>query len=249
MQLAYGSGPRCLDALSTTLEYPGSPDEDFTNQGRGAGQHVHAVIFDIDGTLLDSFDDDAVLYVDAIEHVLGKVRFRDAWEHYPHVSDTGILSEICLDNALAYDDALSDSIRDVFLGRLKARMDLHGPYREMPGALEFMRGLRLRDDVQIAYATGGWRASAELKLRSAGFPVLDVPLASANDHPDRQQIMRHALAQLRGPFESITYFGDGVWDRQATGALGWQFVPVGPKLGGIRDFSTLVPEFARRQTG
>jgi FMN phosphatase YigB (HAD superfamily) len=197
---------------------------------------VHAAIFDIDGTLLDSFEDDAILYVDAIRHVIGQVHIREAWEHYPRVSDTGILAEICLDNALVYEDSLSDSIRDVFIGRLKARMELHGPYREVPGALEYLRRLRLRPDVQVAYATGGWRASAELKLRSAGFPLHDVPLASANDHQDRQQIMLHALGQLRGPFKSVTYFGDGMWDSQATAALGWHFVAVGPRLGGLPSF-------------
>lgn len=197
---------------------------------------MHAMIFDIDGTLLDSFEDDAILYVEAIKHVMGAVRIREAWEHYPRVSDTGILADICMDNALTYQESLSDSIRDVFIDRLKARMEVQGPYREVSGALEYVGRLRSRPDVQIAYATGGWRASAELKLRSAGFPLHDVPLASANDHPDRQQIMRHALAQLGGPFESITYFGDGVWDRQATKALGWEFVAVGPRLGGLSTF-------------
>jgi beta-phosphoglucomutase-like phosphatase (HAD superfamily) len=161
---------------------------------------VHAVIFDIDGTLLDSFEDDAILYVEAIRQVIGQVKIREAWEHYPCVSDTGILAEICLDNALTYEEALSDSIRDVFIGRLNARMSVHGPYREIPGALDYLTALSLRQDVQIAYATGGWRASAELKLKSAGFPLHDVPLSSANDHHDRQQIMLNALRQLRGPF-------------------------------------------------
>jgi hypothetical protein len=48
--------------------------------------------------------------------------------------------------------------------------------------------------------------------------------------------MLHALSQLDGPFQSVTYFGDGVWDRDASASLGWKFVPVGPKLGGLTDF-------------
>lgn len=210
---------------------------------------MHAVIFDIDGTLLDSFEDDAILYVEAIRQVIGHVRIREAWEHYPYVSDTGILAEVCVDNALTYEETLSDSIRDVFIDRLKARMGVHGPYREIPGALEYLTALRLRPDVQIAYATGGWRASAEFKLKSAGFPLHNVPLSSANDHHDRQQIMLNALSQLRGPFETITYFGDGVWDKQATEALGWEFVAVGPKLGGISTFSAVPPNSALQRTG
>lgn len=203
---------------------------------------MHAAIFDIDGTLIDSCEVDNAMYVEAIRHILGaSVRIRDAWELYDHVSDTGILADICGDNAMGYDDALSDAIRDVFLHRLSAHMSVHGPYREMPGALDYLHTLRQRPDVRIAYATGGWRASARLKLSSAGFPVQDIPLASANDHRDRRQIMRHALAQLEGPFESITYFGDGVWDRQATADLGWRFVAVGPKIAGIRGFDPHPP--------
>ena len=48
--------------------------------------------------------------------------------------------------------------------------------------------------------------------------------------------MLHALGQLEGPFTSVTYFGDGLWDRAAAAQLGWEFVAVGPKLGGLSDF-------------
>ena len=50
-----------------------------------------AVIFDIDGTLVESsgFEDD--LYVAAVRDVLGDVCIRKAWNTYRHVTDTGIL--------------------------------------------------------------------------------------------------------------------------------------------------------------
>ena len=88
----------------------------------------------------------------------------------------------------------------------------------------------------VAMATGGWRESAELKLRTAGFEWANIPLATANDHHERTAIMELALAQLGTGFESVSYYGDGPWDQQACDALGWQFVAVGPDLGGLESY-------------
>ena len=208
---------------------------------------MHATIFDIDGTLVDSFAVDSALYAEAVRLALGDVVIRDAWENYAHVSDTGVLAEICSDNNLPYDDSVSTAVMTVFLRSLHSRARDHGPYQEIPGALEYLTQLLARPDVQVAYATGGWRATAEHKLRSAGFPLEGIPLASANDHQDRTHIMLHALSQLTGPFDSITYFGDGVWDRKCTAQLGWEFIAVGPKLGGIPDYAAVPPHPALRR--
>jgi FMN phosphatase YigB (HAD superfamily) len=197
---------------------------------------MHAAIFDIDGTLLDSYGVDNSMYADAIRMALGPVTIRDGWEKYARVTDTGVLADICIDNSLPYDESVSDRVMRVYLESLLAHQEVHGPYREVPGAMQYLATLRVRPDVRVAYATGGWRATAEHKLRSAGFPLDGIPLASANDHPDRTLIMLHALGQLEGPFTSITYFGDGIWDRRASEQLGWNFVAVGPKLGGLLEF-------------
>jgi phosphoglycolate phosphatase-like HAD superfamily hydrolase len=197
---------------------------------------MHAAIFDIDGTLLDSYGVDNSLYADAVRVALGEVTIRDEWDKYACVTDTGVLADICSDNNLHYDASVSTAVMNVYLRSLLSRMESHGPYREIPGALEYLTFLLAKPDVRVAYATGGWRTTAEHKLRSAGFPVEGIPFASANDHHDRAQIMLHALAQLDGPFRSITYFGDGIWDKKCAAQLGWEFVAVGPKLGGILDY-------------
>jgi FMN phosphatase YigB (HAD superfamily) len=210
---------------------------------------MHAAIFDIDGTLLDSYGIDNSMYAEAIRAALGQVAIRDSWARYTRVTDTGALADICADNGITYDAGVSNAVMNVYFGMLRSLMATKGPYQEMPGALQYLTALRNRPDVRVAYATGGWRATAEHKLKSAGFPLSDIPLASADDFPDRAEIMLHALGQLAGPFASVTYFGDGVWDQAAAAKLGWEFVAVGPKLGGIMAFSAVPATLALHSAG
>ena len=57
----------------------------MTPRGRQAA--MEAVIFDIDGTLLESGSVDERLYDSAIRSVLGPIRIRDWWCDYTHVTD------------------------------------------------------------------------------------------------------------------------------------------------------------------
>ncbi len=192
---------------------------------------MHAVIFDIDDTLLHSMADDDRLYRQAIRDVVGPVRFRDSLADYDHVSDTGILRQVLHDNQLA--DHYFDEIRERFLAAIEAHVEQHGPFREIDGARAVLDRLRASPQHRVALATGCWRRSAELKLRTAGFDVDELPLATADDAVERVAIMRHALRALAGGIDSVTYYGDGVWDQRACEQLGWQFRPVGPALDGI----------------
>jgi hypothetical protein len=92
----------------------------------------------------------------------------------------------------------------------------------------------------VACATGGWRATARLKLEATGFGGLDIPLATADDAMDRKDIMLTALSHLGKSFRSITYYGDGPWDKDASEQLGWNFVPVGARLGGLESYQDLI---------
>src|SRR5215470_10025349 len=58
------------------------------------------VIFDIDGTLVDSTEFEGRLYVAAVLWVLGRVPIRSNWGDYEDVSDSGILRQICHENGL-----------------------------------------------------------------------------------------------------------------------------------------------------
>ena len=129
-----------------------------------------------------------------------------------------------------------DEVRSLFVQLLEQHVHANGPFLEIPGASDFLRRLDASANYAVAFATGGWRESAMLKLDSAGLAWNGWPLASSNDHHERTGIMEIALSQLGRSFETITYYGDGTWDRDACLALGWNFVAVGPDLGGLESY-------------
>jgi beta-phosphoglucomutase-like phosphatase (HAD superfamily) len=153
---------------------------------------MHAVIFDIDGTLLNSNEIDDMLYLAAVRRVLGQANVRESWSLYRNVTDAGILEEILSDNSLTGSAAILNEVRDLFVESIRQHVERTGPFAEIPGAKEFVCGLQASSLHCVAYATGGWSGSASIKLGSAGFPLQGIPLASSDDYPDRESIMVHA---------------------------------------------------------
>lgn len=198
---------------------------------------MDALIFDIDGTLIQSADIDDALYRASVTAVLGAVRFRECWSDYERVTDSGILAQVLEDNDLTHTPDRTATIQAHFVRALEAHVAEHGPFREMPGARAYLAHHLESPEHGVAIATGGWRASALLKLRSAGFETTRIPIATSDDDHDRSRIMQAALEKLGRSCESVTYYGDGTWDRDACRELGWNFVPVGRALNGLESFS------------
>lgn len=201
---------------------------------------MHAKVFDIDGTLLQSNEVDDALYREAVRAVLGSVQFRESISDYDHVTDSGIIQQLLDDNQIASEPTYISMIRRSFVRALNDHVQKEGPFQEIPGAMKYFNAYRKSTDHCVAIATGGWRESAILKLDSAEFDVTDVPLATSDDSACRSEIMQIAVNALGSEFESITYYGDALWDRKACDELGWNFVAVGPTLGGIDSY--LLPQ-------
>jgi FMN phosphatase YigB (HAD superfamily) len=197
---------------------------------------THALIFDIDGTLLDSSTQDEDIYKQAVDEVIGPASFRANLHDYEHVTDTGILLQILEDNGLLPREDLIRRIKSAFFARIGDYVAAAGPFREIPGAKAMIRRYRGSAGHSVAIATGGWRESARIKLQTAGFELDGIPLATSDDAVDRTEIMRIALQSTGSACSAVTYFGDGPWDRLACERLGWRFCAVGPALNGILSF-------------
>jgi len=197
---------------------------------------MQAIIFDMDGTLLQSMAVDCQLFEQSIEAVLGAVRFRDNYNYYSNVTDRGIVEELMADNGLPPDADVVNAIRERFVERLSKHIESSGPFEKVSGAAGFLERLSLDENVRTAIATGCWRTSATLKLQTSGIDVSGMPVATCDDSASRTEIMQIALARLGTEFDHVTYFGDAAWDAEACRTLDWQFVAVGPDLRGITSY-------------
>ena len=191
---------------------------------------MHLILFDIDGTLVDSHEFDAELYVRAVREVLG-MEIGDDWSAYRNVTDGGILDEI-IDNAGLKTDRtrIHREVKDTFAGLVSEYLEEQGGrLPEIPGARVFLADLQSRSGVAVGLATGGWEETARMKLKAAGLGADELGLATGSDALTRVEIMQIAAKRaLSGATAGrSTYFGDGVWDKRASEALRYKFIAIG----------------------
>lgn len=207
---------------------------------------MHLVMFDIDGTLVQSYEFDSECYRLAIFDVIG-VNVDTDWRKYENVTDSGILNEIIKIHSLQNEyHCIFTEVKKQFILRIKNYISNH-EVLPISGAVDFLSQLAQREDVTISLATGGWSETARLKLEAAGINHSFIPLASSCDHCSRIEIMRAAEARANGyAFESKTYFGDGAWDQKASQILGYNFVAVGTRIKNpkqIRNYTDVLSVF------
>ena len=209
---------------------------------------MHLIVFDVDGTLVESDEFDGVLYAQAVRDVLG-IEVDENWSGYRHVTDSGILNEILDRHTVEVDrSAAHASVKSEFVALVAAYLADRGDrLPEVPGARAFVNRLNAHPAVCVAVATGGWNETAVMKLRAIGLDPETLTLSSGSDAISRVEIMQIAADRaLAGrPADRKTYLGDGPWDRDASRRLGWDFIGIGKdvehstRLNDLRDEESL----------
>lgn len=197
-----------------------------------------ALVFDIDGTLADSAATDSRLYDEALKESFSLTQLEEGWRGYAHVTDNGLCRELYRRKfGQELPDDLLERTKEIFHRKLEAGLRAEG-MGEITGARAFLAGLSRDPAYGLAVATGAWKRSAEIKLGMIGVLSMGLPLATSDGVDAREEITRNALRLLEnkhGKAERAVYFGDGVWDLEASRNLGIGFIGIGRKIGLLKE--------------
>ena len=180
------------------------------------------VLFDIDGTLLDTHGYGREAFIRGLARVTGE---RDELDY---VSFAGNTDRNVLDQVMAHRKTRlgAEEIRRIFGCIAEELRDLlaANPGKEIAGAGAFLEHLAA-EGLALGLVTGNIRACAYLKLGSVGFDRFFGFGGFGDEHADRAKIARAALAAakeagIEAEEEGVCLVGDTPYDVAAGKALG-----------------------------
>jgi phosphoglycolate phosphatase-like HAD superfamily hydrolase len=181
-----------------------------------------AVIFDVDGVLLELTPAEEDMFFVPFERRYGLTALSRDWDSYRTRNDEAIIAEI-LDThglpAFERDDVIRDYVS--VLGEGLERGDLQPV--TIPGAGELLAALAGRHAIGIA--TANLLSAARLRLEAAGLwhPVSRLAFGAEGGGHKRQTVAR-AIASSGLPKQRIVYIGDNLNDVDAGLSNGVHFI-------------------------
>jgi len=183
-----------------------------------------AVLFDIDGTLMDFRGAGRRSFVQTLESVFD---WRDdlTYIHFHGNTDLNVLRQIFKRRG----EALTAEKQQAFFAALPAELEKLAQNSATichPGVVELLRALTADEHVRLGIVTGNIESTAQIKLRRAGLQHHFQHGGYADAHADRADIARLALARLRAAlpqgveFSAVWLVGDTPFDVAAAQAIG-----------------------------
>lgn len=194
---------------------------------------MHLIVFDLDGTLLESVGVDNACFVAAVEEVWGLSDISTEWDTYSDATDQAIACDLYhLRYGAVPDHRQIDHLRTAFERRLTELLATqNAEIAIMPGAAALLAESRNSRNFRAAIATGSWSGAMFIKAAKAQLDLDGIPFATADDAARRAEIIGLAIARASEQnavhdWESIIYIGDGVWDCRAAAELNLRFIGI-----------------------
>lgn len=193
---------------------------------------VHKLaIFDIDGTLTATNPLDHACFVAAVQKFISVefVKFVPSW--FTHFTDSCILIEL-FERYQNRQPTVEEeqTFKTFYINGLQTKLEEHPSYfQPLEGAKTILE--IFPKEWGVAFATGCWEESAQIKLQGGGILLKNRPLATASDAITRQAIMQTAIDRAKihyqvADFDQVVYIGDGLWDKNSCADMDLPFVGI-----------------------
>jgi HAD superfamily hydrolase (TIGR01549 family) len=180
-----------------------------------------AVIFDVDGVLLELTRDEEEIFFAALSNFVPTKHLSRDWNSYRIRNDEDIIAEILERNNLPLTHKAS--VMNHYVKTLEAALQNGLQSIEIEGAKQLLD--QLSKTVKLCIATANLKAAAALRLQQRGlWPYVSSHAEGADGGGPKSKILARLLSRMKTPRSQVIFIGDNINDVEAGRENGVHFI-------------------------